>query len=142
MQSLLNLPLSHRTVLVSMEVVRAVQALDWESIMAKVDCGEFRFAFDISAAARGSGHCAEWRFWVREIIAPESCAGLEMPRGIEMIINTTRPRLSRIETAHILGCTRTHVMRLVDSGFLIADAAAADRFITRASLQDFLKTKI
>lgn len=138
-QPSLNIQISSRTVLVGIGVMQAALGVDMDSIISRSQSGELLWVWDISA---GGGSVIEYRFWSRELVAPEWCRNLKRDEVVRMVIGTDLPRIRRQEACRILACTRPHVKRLVDDGHLSADPAAPEHFIDRASFESFLKKRI
>jgi len=144
-QTALALSLSQRTVLVTMETVRAVLGLDAETITQRVDSGELRWVFDVSAVtaeAQGSG-LRELRFWSKELIAPEFCRGVTPDQAADQIVGmTTREWLRSGEVAHILLVSDPHVGRLWQRGFLSGEITGRSLKLRRASLITWLQSRL
>lgn len=127
--------MSQRTVLLTMETVRAVLGTDAEAVWAMVDNGGLRWVFDISvqpAALR------QLRFWTGEIVAPEQAATQTPDQVIAGILGHGESRRrGEIERQWI--CSAQHVMRLIKEGEL--DLIGPQK-ISRASLAAFLKRRL
>lgn len=139
-QSLLNLTISARTVLVNTETLRAALGVDAETISAQVDEGKFRWVFDV--AARGNGDLRELRFWAREIIAPEQCAGLTEAAAVDSIIGTQVEHLRGPAVAQLLLVSRPTIFRLWQAGEIKGPICSGVFRITRSSLQQFLRRRL
>jgi len=126
------LPMTARTVLAGVETARALLRVPADVITVWIETGRLRWVWDISV--RG-GSVRELRFWSRELIAPDTIAGLGAAQVIDLIVGAAqRARLHSAEVAQILLCSRPHVMRLVRSGELTGALNGHARWIDRASL--------
>jgi hypothetical protein len=137
-QLLIPFRIHQRTVLVTVETAKAALGLDAESIWAMIDCGEIRWAWNIATRVNG---LREIRIWARELMQP----GLELPASevIDMLIGTSRPRLTSVEIArHVLCCSRPHMLDLLRSGELAGDMVGHHQFVHRASLAEFLTRRM
>ncbi|HEV2691417.1 MAG TPA: hypothetical protein VG347_00825 [Verrucomicrobiae bacterium] len=138
-QRSLNLSISQRTVLVSVETVRASLGCDAESVFAKVDNGGLRWVFDVSV--EHGGHCGtqrELRFWTGEIVAAENAAKQTETQVIAAIIGKgASVRRGEIERQWVVSAQ--HVMRLIKAKEL---ALASVSHVSRASLESFLKRRL
>jgi len=84
-----RLPISARTVLVDLGTVRAVLGLDTVGVLKRVELGHLQWVFDFGQTSRGAKVASgkrELRFWVREIIAPEQCAHLNLAQAVMQIV--------------------------------------------------------
>lgn len=145
-QTALALSLSQRTVLVTMETVRAALGLDAETITQRVDSGELRWVFDVSAVTAA---CAErngrreLRFWSKEIVAPEFCRGVTPDQAADQIVGVaTREWLRSGEVAHLLLVSDPHVGRLWQRGFLSGEITGRSLKLRRASLITWLQSRL
>ena len=135
----LNLSISHRTVLVTVDMVRAALGVDADSVAAKVDAGELRWAFDVSVNA---AELRELRFWAKEIIAPELTKSLTVAEAINQILGTERQRWRGTEIQHLLLVSRPTVMRLHHGGELPGEIVGNTLWVTRSGIQQFLKSRL
>jgi hypothetical protein len=134
----LNLSISQRTVLVTMDMVRAALGLDADSVMARVEAGELRWVFDIATGSQIS----ELRFWAKEIIAPEFCAGLTLAQAMKEILGSERARWRGTEIQHLLLVSRPTVKKLHDDGRLPGDLVNGTFSFRRAAVESFLRAAI
>jgi len=128
----LPLLVSQRTVFLPVDAVRAKFGCDAESVFAMVDNGELRWAFNLGI----DGKRAEWRFWTREIIAPETTKDVELPQVLASILGAHKFELRRGEIERQWIVSAQHVMRLVKAGWL---ELSRPGHVTRASAAAFLK---
>jgi hypothetical protein len=134
----LNLSISQRTVLVTVDMVRAALGVDADSVIAKVEAGELRWVFDVSCG----GSISEWRFWAKEIIAPEFCAGLTLAGAMKEILGSERARWRGTEIQHLLLVSRPTVKKLHDDGALPGDIVGGTFSFRRATLETFLRQRL
>ena len=139
-QTRLNLPLNQRTVLVPTEIVRGVLGLDAESVWAKVDTGELRWVWDIRKG--DAAQIRELRFWARELIQPDAHRGLSADAVIDSVIGTARERLRAREVGQLLLCSDSLICRLVQCGLLRGPKVGHTQWIERASLAEFLRSRL
>ena len=135
----LALVLSRRTVLVSVEVARAVLGVDAETIYGQIDCGGIRWAWDIACQPR---EIREVRVWARELIAPDTAGELQRGAVIEAVIGTHKERLRAVEVGQLLICSRPHIHKLVATGDLAGPLAGGTQYIERESLAQFLNNRM
>lgn len=138
-QRLLNLSINQRTVLVTVDMLRAVLGVDADSINARVDAGEFRWVWNVSA---GTGDVRELRFWAREIIAPEQCAKLSLPLALNLILGQERLHWRGTEIAHLLLVSRPQIFRLHEAGELPGEIVGHTLRVTRSALVNFLTHRL
>jgi hypothetical protein len=143
----LHLRLHRCTVLVPLDTVRAVLGLDAEGVVERVEAGQLRWVWDISARARGRRPCSrlnvrELRFWASELIAPGPCRALPPEQVIGLILGAQRQCWRAGEVVQRLLCSRSIVKRLVDAGELSGPLEHRLRWITRQSLADFLRRRL
>jgi hypothetical protein len=136
-----NLAINQRTVLVTVDTVRACLGVDAETINAKVDAGEYRFAFDVSAVRPrrllSAKHVRELRLWTKEVIMPETTSGLTLLEAVQQILGT-RERFGGTEVAQLLLVSRPQIFRLHEGKELPGDIVGGKLWITRRTVQDFL----
>jgi hypothetical protein len=131
----LNLSISQRTVLVTVDMVRAALGVDADSVTAKVDAGELRWVWDVSS---GTGSVRELRFWTKEIIAPEFTRAQTLPQVVAELIGKDRARWRGTEIEHLLMVSRPQIFRLREAGDLCGDIVGRTLYVTRAVLEKFL----
>ncbi len=146
-QRQLNLSISQRTVLVNTEALRAALGVDAETIYAKVDSGEFRWVWDVSAAgegreARGDGRIRELRFLVREVTSPDSLAGFDLAGVLQLMLGSERQRWQGVELAQMLLISRPQVKRLSDAGDLAGDVVSGKLWVKRSVVEKFLNARL
>ena len=134
-QRQLNLSISQRTVLVTVDMVRAARGVDADTISAQVDAGELRWVWDVS---NGTGAVRELRFWAREIIAPELCAELTPAAVVKMILGADRARWRGVELAQLLLVSRPHIFRLHEGGELKGEIVSGTLYVPRLVVEKFL----
>lgn len=145
-QLALQMPVSARTVLVTVETVRAALGVDTETVWSWIDDGTIRWAWDISATPSGDQANRELRIWLRDVLrlADSPATGLhdqDLPQAIRAIIGHDRERVSAHELTRTLCCSRMHVHRLVDAGLLDGPMVGRVQFVTRPSLVRFLTNR-
>jgi len=134
-QRSLNLSISARTVLVTLDMVRACRGVDADTVLAQVDAGELRWVWDVSS---GGGTVRELRFWAREIIAPEMSANFKPAQVISLVLGTDRARWRGVEIAQLLLVSRPQIFRLHEAGDLKGDIVGGTLYVARAVVEKFL----
>ncbi len=134
----LNLPINQRTVLVTVDMVRASLGVDADSVAARVEAGELRWVFDV--AAKGS-QIRELRFWAKAIIAPERVADLTLSEAVGEILGDNRKTWRGTEVEHLLLISRPTVKKLHDDGELPGDLVGRTFIFGRAALESFFKRR-
>lgn len=128
--------------LITVESARWALGVDEDSVLALIDRGELRWAWDIAVR---QDRIREVRIWSRCVTArlrarPQPCEDI---KGVtEEILGP--PEGARLRAAHvrqILTCSQQHVQRLVASGALRADVARGTRWVDRASFSEFLRDR-
>jgi hypothetical protein len=132
------LKISHRTVLVTADVVRAVYGVDTEAVMAKVESGELQWVFDVSV--RG-GNCREPRFWARELMAPERCR-MTPAQAVQAILGEDRERWRGTAIQQLLMVSRPSVLRWHRAGDLPGKRVGHTFFVARRTLDQFLTARL
>jgi hypothetical protein len=144
-QRSLNLSISQRTVLVTVDALRASLGVDAETILARIDAGEYRWVFDVSAVRsrrfHSSKHVRELRVWAKEIIAPEATSSLSQADAVTQIIGK-RERYYGTEIAQLLLVSRPQIFRLNEGGELDGEIVSGKLWVKRASLEDFLTRRL
>lgn len=141
-QPSLPLILPSTAALVTVEAARVLLSLDEDSVLALVDHGQLRWAWDIAVA---QSRIREVRIWAQCLVARQQ--GGEQPgRDLaavvpEVIGVTTRTRLRASEVRGLLCCSQQHIQRLVASGALDGDVEDRTRWVTRISLEKFLTSR-
>lgn len=135
----LNLSISQRTVLVTVDMVRACRGVDADTIMAQVDAGELRWVWDVS---NGAGDVRELRFWAKEIIAPDFTGSLTPREAINQTLGTDRARWRGVEIAQLLLVSRPHIFRLHEADELRGEIVSGTLYVTRAVLEKFLTERL
>ena len=136
-QAALKLPIAQRTALVTVDTARAVRGVDAESIIAEIEDGSIRWAFNIATADAAR---RELRIW-----AP--CLGnAEHPtrnpeQVIAEIIGTQRETLRGAEVERLLLCSAQLVKLLHEGGELRGELVGHTRHLRRDSLAAFLRRR-
>lgn len=142
----LNLSISNRTVLVTGDMVRAALGVDADTITAKVDAGEFRWVWDVTAVegreARVEGRIRELRFWAKEIVAPQFVARLGVREALAEILGQDRQRFRGTELQHLLLVSRPQIKRLRDEGLLAGEIVGSTLWVNRSVVETFLTKRL
>lgn len=139
MSEITQLPLK-RTVLLTLEMVRAARGLHARHIRHQLDEGKLQWVWNISA---GRGRCAELRFWAREVIAPELCILLSPLQVIGMVLGAERQVWGAADLEALLLCSKQHVHALLRSDLKEPGAARRGRkTVTRATLERFFLNRL
>jgi hypothetical protein len=143
LQRPLPLYIHQRTALVTVETARCALGVDTDSILAMLDDGTLRWAWNISAGSQ----LREIRIWARDVITYQTGLGPERLHSstevIDSVIGTQRDRLSSVEiSTHILICSRDLAGDLVRLGQLRGDLVGHTQWITRDSLVQFLTRRL
>ncbi len=141
--SRLRVCLHRGTVLLTLDVVRAVLGLDARGVLEEVESGRLRWVWDISAhqgrrCARTGHRVRELRFWVGELMAPHFCHALQPSQAIALMLGSHRQLWRTREVMQHLLCSQSIVTRLVDQGELTGPLRGRTRWVTRRSLERFL----
>lgn len=135
------LPFSNRSQLIPISVVRALRGLSAEAILALMESGELRFAFNFSARFPKSQVC-HWRFWLREVIAPNTVARLTLLQAIALMLGEHRQRWRGTELAQLLLLSRPTIHRLHQSGALRGKIKGNTLWVERPALETLLTTRL
>lgn len=128
--------------LMGIDAARVLLCADEDSVMAMIDHGHLRWAWDISVSG---GPLREVRIWIQCVVARQR--GLPQPgRALgdvipEVIGVTTRTRLQASKVRDLLNCSQQHIQRLVEAGALQGDVEQRTRWVTRESLERFLTVR-
>ncbi len=137
-QPSLPLVLPATAALVTVEAARVLLGMDEDSVLALVDHGRLRWAWDIGLG----GKIREVRIWGQSIVAYQQDApqpGDDLGAVAREVIGlSSRTRLRASEVRALLCCSQQHVQRLVAVGALQGDVESRTRWVTRASLETFL----
>lgn len=138
-QKHLNLSISQRTVLVTVDMVRAARGVDADTITGLVDAGELRWVWDVGIGRR---ELRELRFWAREIIAPEFCRELTAEQAIAGVLGSDRTRWRGTEISHLLLVSRAHICRLHAAEELPGTIVDGTLWVQRPALVKFLTERL
>lgn len=140
-QRRLPLEVSANVALVTVETVRAVRGVDAESVVACIEEGKIRWAWDV--AAPGSASRREIRIWADEIADPAAVAGMSLASVISAVIGSTpggRQRAAVIETRWTISAQ--HIAALVRAGVWQEDRIGHTRYLRRQTLEAFLQERL
>jgi hypothetical protein len=152
-QRQLNLSISQRTVLLTVDALRVHLGVDADTILARIDGGEYRWVFDVSSVKQrrfnSSKHVRELRLWAREIVSPELTSGLTPAEAISEIIGN-RPRYYGTEIAQLLLVSRPQIFRLhrqaaggpCSEHGLPGEIVNGKLWVNRTVLVEFLKRRL
>jgi hypothetical protein len=128
--------------LVTVEAARVLLSIDEDSVLALVDHGQLRWAWDIAV---GQSRIREVRIWAQCVVARQQGAeqpGRDLASVVPDVIGvTTRTRLRASEVRALMCCSPQHIQRLVASGALDGDVEDRTRWVTRVSLEQFLTSR-
>lgn len=140
-----NLSISQRTVLVTVDALRVHLGVDADTVLGRIDAGEYRWVFDVSSVRQrrfhSSKHVRELRVWAREIIAPETTARLDEAAAIGEIIGN-RARYYGTEIAQLLLVSRPQIFRLHENDDLCGDIVGGKLWVKRSVLVEFLTRRL
>jgi hypothetical protein len=127
--------------LITVEAARWALGVDEDSVLALIDGGDLRWAWDIAVYR---GQIREVRIWSRCITA--RLTGAEQPSTdiagvLDALGITATGRLRAAQVRQILTCSQQHVQRLVNAGTLRADISRGTRWVDPASFRAFLMTR-
>lgn len=140
-QRRLALEVSANVSLVTVETVRAVRGVDAESVVASIEEGRIRWAWDF--AAPGSATRREVRIWADEIADPEAVAKRSLAEVIAAVIGATpggRQRAAVLETRWTISAQ--HIQALVRAGVWQEDRIGHTRYLRRQTLEAFLQERL
>lgn len=152
----LGLPLHVRTVMVTVETVRAALHVDAQTVWDWIDDGTIYHAWDISATPGGPTAQRELRIWMRDVliladelrtVSKPTIATRQFPAGlqpdvVDAIIGTQRGRLSAVELTYALCCSRQHIHNLWRAGSLTGARVSHSLYIDRPSFVRFLEARL
>ena len=154
----LGIPIHQRTVLVTVETIRAALAVDTRTVLDWVEDGTLYHVWDISAATdRTDKACRELRVWMRDVILlagelqgdghQRKIATRQLPTGlqpdvIDAIIGTQLPGVPTKMIERNFCCSRMLVNSLWKAGFLRGTKVAGNVYYERTSLVEFLRDRI
>lgn len=123
--------------MVNIGFVRAHFGCVAETVLRRVDdatrADHLRWVFNLSAS---KGHRRELRFWVREVIAPETCARLALADVVDLILGRRQTfRRGELEIEWV--CNHMTISALLRSRALKLHGTT----IPRSSLCAFLKSR-
>jgi len=140
-----NLSVSQRTVLITVDALRAHLGVDADTILARIDAGDYRWVFDVSAVRsrrfHSAKHVRELRIWANEVIAPEFVAALTEEQAVAEIIGG-RERYYGTEIAQLLLVSRPQIFRLNQGKELDGEIVGGKLWVGRAVLADFLLRRL
>jgi hypothetical protein len=132
-----SMSVSTRAVLVNIEAVRSVFGVAAETVLDRVDDAtredHLRWVFNLSA---GDGYRRELRFWVREIIAPETCTRLGLGKVVDIILGK-REQFRRGELEIEWVCNHKTISALLSTKALCLHGTT----VPRHALDNFLRTR-
>lgn len=126
--------LAPRTVLVTVDVLRAKFGCDAQRVFELVEDGRLRWVFNVGIKRR----VRELRFWLGEIIAPQHAPRKTADEVISAILGSA-PAFRRGEFERAWVLSAQHVMRLVDAGELRLTRSGK---VTRISAKKFLERRL
>lgn len=133
-QQRLNLAISQRTALLDTATVRAALGVDVDTVVAKVEAGEFVWVWNVAVDADGP---MKRRFWARELREPAAVASLELKDVLRELLGQ-RENFRATEVGQLLLVDDATVFRLFECGALKGELVGRVRHIWRASLERFL----
>lgn len=145
-QPQLDLRISDRSPLVTIETARATLGIDEDSVLALIDCGKIRWAWDIAVLGGISRRLREVRIWAQCLVCHQS--GLDQP-GVDiattvdsLLSGTASDWISAARVRALLCCSQQHIERLSRSQLLVGEVRGRARWILRSSLHRFLTTRV
>lgn len=138
-QRSLPIEVSATTSLVDMHTARAALGIDEDSVLALIESGDLRWAWDISIRR---GVIREVRIWTR-CIAARQC-GLPQPADsitevLPLVLGpVARDRFRAAEVRALFCCAQQTIQRLVEAGILSGDIHGRTLWVSRSSLESFL----
>ncbi len=101
------LPINPRSVFADVNAVRISRGSDADSIFAFVDSGKYLWVWNVSLSeATSKTPIRELRFWIEEIIHPESVQSLDLDAVLDRIAPASRQRFYSTELGRILLVSR------------------------------------
>jgi hypothetical protein len=130
----------YRAVLVDVNTVTALWSLPPATVLAMIECGQIRWAWDVSVH---HGPRREIRVWLRELFDPLAARILSARGVVESVIgHATEPRLRATTLRRMIMVPPMTIHRLVEVESLRGDVAGGVLWITRASLVEFLTQRL
>lgn len=144
-QRTFNLSISQRTVLVTVDALRVHLGVDADTVLSRIDAGEYRWVFDVSAVRQrrlnSAKHVRELRVWAKEVIMPEVTSDLSPGEAVNQVLGK-RERFYGTEIAQLLLVSRPQIFRLHESKELAGDIVGGKLWVTRAVLENFLRKRL
>lgn len=139
-QRLLNLRLDTRVALYSADFIRAAEACDAEEVIARIEAGELRWAFDVST---GSRKVRETRVWCACLLDPARAAVASLPEVIDDVIGgdpkEKEVRAARLERRWVVSDQTFRRLRM--HGDISGRINGRTLWLDRQSLQGFLERR-
>lgn len=135
------LPLHRRSVLVTVDVVRAALGCRSEQVYWAVQSGRIRWAWEVGLNARPEQPTL--RIWARELLTPMCQNHLRDEQVIDCIVGSpNRVCLKGPEVEQLLLVNRSHVTRLIHAGELNGHLEAGHQWVYRSSLCEWLGRRL
>lgn len=135
-----SLPL-RRTVLLTLEMVRAARGQGADRVREGVDGDEYQWVWDISANTTAGRHYRELRFWAREVVAPEHCIMLSPHQVVGMVLGDGRTEWTVSDLTLLLLCSKQHIHDLLH-GPLRAERGRGIKHVKRSTLENFFMDRL
>jgi len=132
--------------LMPISVVRSCLGIDEDKVLALIETGALRWAWDIAARSAGR-KIREIRVW-SPCVAVRQAGGTEQPgkssgEVIAAVVGCEgRKNLSASEVRDLLLCSQQTVSRLMDGGELQGETTRRARWVDRQGLVEFLNRRL
>lgn len=129
----------YRAVLVDVNTVVALWSLPPSTVLAMIECGQIRWAWDVST----HGAHREIRVWLRELFQSTSVRTMGAREVVEAVIGyTAEARLRASTVRRMVMVPHVTIHRLTELGQLEGSVEDGKLWISRASLADFLTRRL
>ena len=134
-------PTTSQTALLTLETARTLLARDHDAILAMVDSGALRWAFDLSVSGQPPRAVRVWGYSI-------SCfqRGVADEDNVETVLAAIllgrRARLRASELTHRLSCSHDHLTRLVDGRRIVGGVEDHTLWLNCDSVARFLGNRV
>lgn len=137
----LRLPRLHRRDALG-DISLAVHILGWDqsTIMEMVQSGGLLWTWNVASDLGGAR--AEWRFWIGELVAPDTQRTQKLDQVVECVVGKREMvDLSVFSVKELLRVSRQQVHRLIETNQIAGRISNHVGWVPRASLVGFLKNR-
>jgi hypothetical protein len=133
-----SLPVSHRTIFLDVNGVRAARGISADKVNELVEAGGLLWVFNMGRRQKDKG-IRNLRFWLPEIVNPSGMTSFKLEEVISKILPASRPAFSGSEICQWFLVSRPTVMRLgVECRGVVSKQALT---VARPSLVSYLQRR-